>query len=112
MRYALREVIVLDNTISLIHSGRTLTAMLLCDIDHHTAAAVRSRIDADVKLHRPALLVLDFSQVEFIDSSAVGLIMGRVKLMEQLGGTVKLQKLNRRCRRLLDLSGITRLLPL
>jgi len=86
--------------------GQNLVAFLTGDIDHHGAKKAREMIDAAVSVCRPEKLILDFSEVEFIDSSAVGLIMGRYRLMSQLGGTVKVINLNARCKKLLQLSGV------
>ena len=57
-----------------------LTARLLGEIDHHSAGEMRERIDEAMKLQRPSCLRLDFSQVPFMDSSGVGLVLGRVRL--------------------------------
>ena len=73
---------------------------------------MRSEMDAEIQKKRPRLLVLDFSQVEFMDSSGVGLVMGRLKRMEQNGGNIRVQNLNKRCRRMLQLSGITRIVEI
>ena len=62
---------------------RILTAFLCGEIDHHSARAVREAIDMAIEKHRPALLVLDFSAVTFMDSSGIGLIMGRFKRMQE-----------------------------
>ena len=102
----------MEKTVAFAHSGQTLTAVMLRDIDHHTAAIMRSEMDAEIQKKRPRLLVLDFSQVEFMDSSGVGLVMGRLKRMEQNGGNIRIQNLNKRCRRMLQLSGITRIVEL
>lgn len=86
--------------------GQNLIAFLNGDIDHHGAKKAREIIDAAVSVCSPQKLILDFSEVEFIDSSAVGLIMGRYRLMSQLGGSVKVINLNPRCKKLLQLSGV------
>lgn len=62
---------------------RILTAFLRGEIDHHSSRAVREAIDMAIEKHRPALLVLDFSAVTFMDSSGIGLIMGRFKRMQE-----------------------------
>ncbi|NLC78869.1 MAG: anti-sigma factor antagonist [Ruminococcaceae bacterium] len=83
-----------------------LTIYLRQDIDHHTAAEIRRGIDDEIAHAMPLCTVLNFSEVEFMDSSGVGLVMGRLKLMSQLGGELKLAGVNRVCERILDLSGI------
>ena len=59
-----------------------LTAVLVGEIDHHTAARLREEIDRKVGQMKPKELKLDFSQITFMDSSGIGLMMGRYRLME------------------------------
>ena len=58
-----------------------LTVHLAGEIDHHNAAAVREQIDQAIAKLRPPRVTLDFAQVTFMDSSAVGLVMGRYKTL-------------------------------
>lgn len=67
-------------------SRGTLTAFISGDIDHHTAAGIRTEIDHAVRTNPVERLILDFSKVSFMDSSGIGLVMGRYKLMTELGG--------------------------
>ena len=53
----------------------TLTAKVRCEIDHHTARRMRSLIDERMFEVRPSMLILDFSEVRFMDSSGIGLIL-------------------------------------
>ena len=62
-------------------SEDTITAYLTGDIDHHSARNIREDIDAFIQMKKPYLLRLDFSGVSFMDSSGIGLIMGRYRLM-------------------------------
>ena len=69
----------------------TLAAYLSGEIDHHAAQTLRREIDAQVDDRLPELLTLDFSGVTFMDSSGVGLILGRVRLVSALGGRLTVQ---------------------
>ena len=89
--------------------GRTLTAVLPVEIDHHTARDVRERIDKEMFLHRPDTLKLDFSYVQFMDSSGLALIIGRVGTAEAVGAIVKLFGMSERLVRLVRLAGIERM---
>ena len=66
--------------------GRELIVKLRGEIDHHSAAAVRTSLDEMIRSHAPKSLTLDMSGVDFMDSSGLGLIMGRYTLMQSLGG--------------------------
>ena len=63
--------------------GEVLTAFLEGEIDHHSARKMRSEIDLAIEKHMPTLLVLDFFDVTFMDSSGIGLVMGRYRLLQK-----------------------------
>ncbi|MBO4980149.1 MAG: anti-sigma factor antagonist [Clostridia bacterium] len=67
-------------------NGQTLTVTLKGEIDHHSAVKMRSGIDKLLEESRPSTLILDLGSIEFMDSSGLGLIMGRYKKMNELGG--------------------------
>lgn len=87
----------------------TLTAYLTGDLDHHTAKSMRNDIDKEINSKHPKKLILDFSGVTFMDSSGIGLIMGRYKLMQDTGGKVTVARPPAYIKKVLRLSGIDRL---
>ena len=97
-----------ENVIFEIREG-ALTARLQCEIDHHTASGLRERIDGQMFRHRPELLILDFSGVRFMDSSGLGLIIGRSEVAAAIGASVRLTGLSPAVTRLLRLSGLERI---
>lgn len=88
---------------------KELTAMLSGDIDHHTAKQLREEIDSQASLDKPELLKLDFQNVDFMDSSGIGLIMGRYKLMQSLGGRLRVINVPNYIARVIRLSGLDQL---
>ena len=64
-------------------TNEEITAYLSGEIDHHSAVELRRRIDESVLSGTPERLILDFSGVTFMDSSGIGLIMGRWRLMQE-----------------------------
>lgn len=84
----------------------TLAAYLTGEIDHHAAQALRREIDAQIDARMPELLTMDFSGVTFMDSSGVGLILGRGRQMSGLGGQLVVQNAPDTVRRMLDLAHI------
>ena len=87
-------------------SEDTITAYLTGDIDHHSARNIREDIDAFIQMKKPYLLRLDFSGVSFMDSSGIGLIMGRYRLMHLIGGRVLVCNVPAHLKRMMELSGI------
>ncbi len=88
---------------------RAMIACISGDIDHHTAASLRETIDDSVHLYRPQKLTIDFSKVSFMDSSGIGLIMGRFKLMNEYGGKVAVTGASPINARMIKLAGLGRL---
>lgn len=88
---------------------KELTALLSGDIDHHTAKQMREEIDSQASLDKPELLKLDFQNVDFMDSSGIGLIMGRYKLMQSLGGRLRVINVPNYIARVIRLSGLDQL---
>lgn len=84
-------------------------AYLSGEIDHHSAVQIRQTIDESVIQANAARLVLDFAAVTFMDSSGIGLVMGRFRLMQETGGTVALQNLPSPIRKVMKLAGLDKL---
>ncbi len=95
--------------LELAREGAVLTASLIGELDHHAAADLRQRIDTAVLSCRPRRLVVDLSRLTFMDSSGIGLIMGRYRLMVSLGGEVRLAGTSPRMERMIRLAGLDKL---
>lgn len=93
-------------------NGGTLTVFLDGEIDHHSAPSVRNTVDEAVMTQSPSRLALDFSSVSFMDSSGIGLIMGRYKLMNGRGGVLEVHGLKPRDRRIVEMSGLKNLIEI
>ena len=86
-----------------------MIAVLQGDIDHHNAQDIRQMIDQAVERDKPNVLKLDFQQVEFMDSSGIGLIMGRYKLMQMLKGKLFVIHVPPTIAKVIRLSGLAQL---
>ena len=86
-----------------------LTARITCDIDHHTAKPMRESIDRLLFERKPSALVIDFSQVVFMDSSGLGLIIGRADKAAALGISVQVIGLSPSLLKLVRLCGIEKI---
>ena len=95
--------------VEMTREGGTLIAHLIGELDHHTAAPIRNEIDAAVLAARSTRLILDLSRLTFMDSSGIGLIMGRYRLMTATGGTLRVQGDDERINRMIRLAGLDRL---
>ncbi len=88
---------------------RTVLAELSGDIDHCSAKGMRGPIDDEIMKRLPLRLILDFENVSFMDSSGIGLIIGRYKLMNDLGGTLITVNPKPEIKKLMELGGVQRL---
>lgn len=95
--------------VRLIFKNEILTAILSGEIDHHSAREIRSEIDSTATKVKPKKLLLDFSAVGFMDSSGIGLVMGRCKLMRLWGGKVEMVNLPPNLARIVSLAGLDQL---
>lgn len=86
--------------------GGTLLIGIRGEIDHHTAVALRTEIDALLFAHRPRRLVLELSAVSFMDSSGLGLIMGRYGILREMGGELILRDPSPETQTILALAGM------
>lgn len=90
-------------------SGEVVTAYLDGEIDHHTASVMRNEIDAAVEKNIPTMLVLDFRDVSFMDSSGIGLVMGRYKVLKPLGAELHVTNTSPQIGKVMKLAGLDRL---
>ncbi len=86
-----------------------ITAALQGELDHHAAAGLRQQIDEALQRTPCKRLILDFSRLTFMDSSGIGLIMGRYRLMAARGGTLTVTGASPRIERLLRMAGMEKL---
>lgn len=88
-----------------------LIVRVVGELDHHSAADIRERTDDKVTADHIKTLIFDFSGLTFMDSSGIGVVIGRYKLMKNLGGSIRLISSNRAVDKILELSGIAKLIP-
>ena len=96
--------------VEIINAGERVTAEIQGDIDHHTASGIRSEIDAVLENSTPQLLILDFSGVKFMDSSGIGLILGRMRVLEGFGGKLFIKNATGHAAKIVKLAGLSGLI--
>ena len=83
-----------------------LTIFLPEDVDHHNAEEIKREADRLLGTRNIRSIIFDFEKTSFMDSSGIGMIMGRYKNIRFAGGTVLAVRVNERIRRILTLSGV------
>lgn len=79
------------------------------EIDSKSATHLRRKIDIEYDCANVRNMVFDLKDVSFMDSSGIGLIIGRYKRVSALGGTIKIKGANKTVRRIIELSGLGRI---
>lgn len=93
-------------------SEKKLIVRLEGEIDHHSVYSARERIDELLFESRPDELVFDLSGTSFMDSSGLGLILGRYRKCNQLGIEVVLSSLNPQTKKLVSTAGIEKFIKI
>ena len=88
------------------YKNHILTAYIDGEIDHDSAAKIRARIDGAAQSVKPRVLCMDFSGVSFMDSSGVGLVMGRYRQMKLLGGALRVINVSDSIYKIFAMSGL------
>lgn len=102
----------MEDILKLSYREDTVIAALGGEIDHHSAAAVRSKIDEALFYYKPHTLIIDIGRVDFMDSSGLGLIMGRLAKTRELGAALIVQNPSKRAMRMLKMAGLDRMIPI
>jgi len=83
-----------------------LIAALEGEVDHHTASLIREDIDKTIDVFHSKHLIFNLQKVTFMDSSGIGIIMGRYNKLEKLGGRIFVTGCNDYIDRILSMAGI------
>lgn len=82
------------------------------DIDHHSAKPLREEIDTDLYLYRAKTVIMDLGGVDFMDSSGLGLILGRYTKINDLGGRLIIANPDDSVSKILALAGTDKLITI
>ena len=82
------------------------------EIDHYTTEKIRRRADYEIQRYMPKKVVFDFSNVSFMDSSGLGMVVGRYKLATMLGGKLEMENVRPNLQKIFKMSGILKFIPI
>ncbi len=82
------------------------------EIDHHNSERIRKRADYEIQRFMPKKVIFDFKKVNFMDSAGIGLIIGRYKTTNDFGGNLELINVNSKLKRVFEMSGILKIIPI
>lgn len=95
--------------ISIISKHRMILMRVSGEIDHHSAENIRKRLEKEIKRSGAINIAFDFGRVSFMDSSGIGMILGRYKTVTALGGCIIIFDAAEQIKRLIEMSGLNSL---
>ena len=101
-----------NNSLNFDFNDGVLRVAIVGEINHYNAVFVRQAIDEKVLELCPKNLVLDLADVPFMDSSGLGLIMGRYLRMQELGGTLTVANPSAEHKKIFKLAGLNKLVKI
>lgn len=93
-------------------SGANVTVFLFGEIDHHNAQTINQKIDKIIESEGAKHLVLDFHKVSFMDSSGIGVVLGRYKRMTARAGKISMIGATPLIKKIFVLSGVDKLIDI
>lgn len=90
--------------------NKNLIIKVNSDIDHHVAMKIKDKLEREFKLLSWVNIVFDLQNVNFMDSSGIGMIIGRYKELEKIGGKVYIINLNPNLNSIIEVSGLKKII--
>ena len=89
-----------------------LTIYLPREVDHHNAEEIRREADAVIDRNHIKYVIFDFEKTDFMDSSGIGILIGRYRLISCFGGKVYASHPDKQIRRMLEMSGMKKIVEI
>ena len=93
-------------SVTIESSGNLMIAYLIGELDHHSAEEIRNKIDRAISCKKPNHLILDFKNISFMDSSGIGLVMGRYRLLMNFHASLEIRNVTKQTKKLMELAGL------
>ena len=91
---------------------KTLLIEITEEIDHHVADKLRRKIDEDITRYMPRKVIFDFNKVSFMDSAGIGMVIGRYKMMNMIGGVTQMKNVKTSIKKIFEMSGVAKIIPI
>ncbi len=87
-------------------NSQKLTVYLPKELDHHAADRIRAEVDKQIMQNGVSAVIFNFQDTTFMDSSGIGLLMGRYKLVSYVGGQIYAVRVSDKLRKMLMLANV------
>lgn len=92
-----------------LEEKKTIIVKINEELDHHTCSKIRTKIDNEIDFRLPQKLIFDFGNVSFMDSSGIGIVIGRYKNMKSIGGEAIITNTRPTVKRIFEMSGLNKI---
>ena len=94
------------------NEDKLLILKLTEEIDECTVQKIRRKADYEIERYMPRKVIFDFNSVTFMDSAGIGLIIGRYRIANMLGGTIEIANVTDSIKRVLEISGLLKIIKI
>ncbi|MBE5806185.1 MAG: STAS domain-containing protein [Clostridiales bacterium] len=94
-----------------VKEDKLLLVKITEEIDHHTTEKIRRIVDNEITRYMPRKVVFDFNKVSFMDSAGIGMIIGRYKTANMVGGVVEMVNVKPSIKKIFEMSGVSKIIP-
>ncbi len=95
-----------------IKQDKALVVRISEEIDQDTVDKIKRKIDDEIEKYIPKKVIFDFEDITFMDSSGIGMVLGRYKLIKLIGGDMEIVNVSKTVNRIFKMSGIGRIIPI
>ena len=95
-----------------LERDKTLLVEITEEIDHHVAEKLRRKIDEDITRYMPRKVIFDFNKVSFMDSAGIGMVIGRYKMVNMIGGVTQMKNVRTSIKKIFEMSGVSKIIPI
>lgn len=82
------------------------------DVDHHAVKDTRKEVDELIVKNRPSTLIMDLSAIDFMDSSGLGFVLGRLRKMNDIKGKMLILDPTKRTEEMLRMAGADKIIKI
>ena len=101
-----------EGKVTYFTEGDGLVIKISGEVDHHSAVTLRRSADALIYKFHPAVTFIALADIDFLDSSGLGFILGRHALMQKLGGRAVVLSPNEKVMKIIALAGLERIVEI
>lgn len=82
------------------------------EIDHHSVDEIKNKIDKKIEYDCVANIIFDFNNTEFMDSSGIGLLLGRYRMVQYIGGRISVVNVSDNIIKMMRMSGVDKFITI